>query len=126
MIKKRSFMRTNSCIIIIVTVILFCQSVKVFGDTSQLDTDKIRESHPRLFFNDDSFPSVRARALRQESLIYRQTRKKMDDLDKELANESEIELRDLGIESAEAAFLFLITEQERYLDLAKKCIDIRR
>ncbi len=48
-------------------------------------TAKIRGDHPRLFFNADTWPAVRDRALRAELAWYRSMKARVDRLSKDLA-----------------------------------------
>ena len=40
----------------------------------------IRRDHPRLFFNKDSWPAVRARVLNEESRLYAAMKARVDEL----------------------------------------------
>ena len=86
-------------------------------------TAEIRPDHPRLFFNADTWPEVRTRALGDERDWYLYTKSTVDKLLAELEGEKQIEPRELGPQAAWAAFVFLITEDARYLELSKKCLD---
>jgi len=86
-------------------------------------TAKIRQDHPRLFFNSDTWPEVRGRALRAEHDWYLATKARVDRLLAELEDEARPEPRELGPQAACAAFVFLMTDDARYLDLSKKCLD---
>lgn len=86
-------------------------------------TDKIRADHPRLFFNTETWPEVEARALGQEREWYDQLKGRVDRLLREYAEQETPEARDLGPQSAWAAFVFLMTEQEQYMDLAVKLLE---
>jgi len=74
----------------------------------------IRKDHPRLFFNKDSWPAVKARALGEESALFAALKARAG----ELAGRS-LEPGDYGVQAAEAALLFLVTEEPRYRDLAR-------
>ena len=86
-------------------------------------TGKIRSDHPRLFFNADTWPAVRSRALHEEKAWYDSIKGRVDRLAKDLENVDQPEPRELGPEAAWAAFVFLVTEEDRYRDLAIKCLD---
>jgi heparin/heparan-sulfate lyase len=86
-------------------------------------TGKIRSDHPRLFFNADTWPDVRDRALQEENRWYESIKGRVDRLAYDLENVERPAARELGPEAAWAALIFLITEDSRYLDLAKKCLD---
>ncbi len=86
-------------------------------------TAKIRGDHPRLFFNGDTWPVVRSRALNEEKAWYLSIKARVDRLADQLEDVSRPEARELGPEAAWSAFVFLVTEDDRYLRLAKKCLD---
>ncbi len=86
-------------------------------------TTKIRADHPRLFFNADSWPAVRHRALNEERDWYHSIKDRVDRLANDLGKVDHPEPRELGPEAAWAAFVFLVTEDSRYLNLSKKCLD---
>ncbi|HOX03807.1 MAG TPA: heparinase II/III family protein [Candidatus Paceibacterota bacterium] len=85
-------------------------------------TQQIRADHPRLFFNAQSWPQVRERALTAKREWYEQIRGQVDrrlNPGRERLGAAE---EDLGIEAAQAAFVFLVTRDARYLDRAKRCL----
>ena len=86
-------------------------------------TAKIRRDHPRLFLNADTWPRVRRRAAGAEQAWYGQVKRRVDRLQTELAGLASPEPRELGPEAAQAALVFLMTEEPKYLALARKCID---
>lgn len=83
-------------------------------------TAKIRGDHPRLFFNTDTWPAVRDRALGAELAWYRSVKARVDRLSNDLAAEQP---RELGPEAAWAAFVYRVTGDRRYLELARTCLD---
>jgi hypothetical protein len=85
--------------------------------------NKIRQDHPRLFFNADTWPAVRARALGEERAWYDEIRRRVDSTIPLLASEEQPKPQDLGVRAAEAAFVFLVTEDRRYRDLAVNCLE---
>lgn len=87
-------------------------------------TDAIREDHPRLFFNAETWPEVRDRALGAERQWYQSVKDRVDRLLSRLSGVEEPTPRELGPEAAAAAFVFLMTEDRAYLDLAKKCLAV--
>ncbi|MEA3226350.1 MAG: hypothetical protein U9Q07_10405 [Planctomycetota bacterium] len=84
-------------------------------------TAKIRSDHPRLFFNADTWPAVKHRALGAERKWYEYIKGRVDRLKAELGNKAES--KELGHEAAWAAFVFQITRDERYLEIAKECLE---
>lgn len=85
-------------------------------------TVKIRKDHPRLFFNAETWPEVRDRALGAEKAWHQKIQEKTDRL---LASSERIRRngsQELGPEAAQAAFVYLVTGDGRYLDLARKCL----
>jgi len=83
---------------------------------------EIRTDHPRLFFNADTWPAVRDRALGVERAWYEQVKGRTDRLLSKLDEGTDPGPRDLGPSAAEAAFVYLVTEDRRYLELAKECL----
>ena len=83
----------------------------------------IRTDHPRLFFNADTWPQVRERALNEERAWYDETKSWVDRLLKQIGDEEKPEPRDLGPQAAQAAFVYLMTGEKQHLDLAKKALD---
>ncbi|HOM82946.1 MAG: hypothetical protein GX785_06630 [Armatimonadetes bacterium] len=86
-------------------------------------TAKIRMDHPRLFFNRDTWPAVRERALGPEKKWYEQYKRRVDKLQEEIGGLADPP-RDLGPQAAWAAFVYLMTGERPYLDLAKKALEI--
>ena len=87
-------------------------------------TAKIRGDHPRLFFNVDTWPQVRGRALGAERAWYLSTKERVDRLLPKLNEADDWENSDLGSQAAQAAFVFLVEKDDRYLKLAKTCLDV--
>ncbi len=85
-------------------------------------TRRIRQDHPRLFFNRESWPEVRKRASGAEREWYRQTQAQVDRLLAARLKGKSRGPEDLGVEAAKAAFVFLMTDDPRYLALAKQCL----
>lgn len=83
----------------------------------------IRTDHPRLFFNKDTWPALRDRALGPEAQWYAQLKNRVDRRLAELATQDKPEPRELGQDAAWAAFVHLMTQDTKYLDLARKCLD---
>ena len=74
---------------------------------------RVRRNHPRLFFNADTWPRVKDRALNRERAWYDALKERVD------ACLSDLEKKDWGSEAAEAAFVFRMTGDERYLKLVR-------
>lgn len=85
-------------------------------------TNRIRRDHPRLFFNRDTWPQVRERALGAERLWYQGVRDRVDRLLARANRVSADRPEELGPEAAHAAFVFLMTGEPRYRDLARQCL----
>ncbi|MFA6472296.1 MAG: heparinase II/III family protein, partial [Candidatus Latescibacterota bacterium] len=77
----------------------------------------LRSDHPRIFFNAESFPAIKARALNEEKELFTAMNKRVDLLDAEKAK-----VNDYGTQSAEAAFVFLVTGNDAYLAKTKKLL----
>lgn len=90
---------------------LLCQAQP--GDWRSL----IRRDHPRLFFNRDTFPAVKARALGEESQTFAAMKGRVD----RLADEA-LKSQDYGTQAAEAAFVFLVSGEAKYRELAGKLL----
>jgi heparin/heparan-sulfate lyase len=102
--------------------VLLCPLV-VSGEGPPEWTAKIRPDHPRLFFNADTWPEVRRRASGAERPWYVAAKARVDKLAARLGDVPAPDPQELGPQAAEAAFVFLVTDDQRYLDLAKKCLD---
>jgi len=107
----------------LIALIAFVAVSRVQADPLPEWTARIRSDHPRLFFSAETWPAVRDRALHEENAWYRSIKSRVDRLANELEAVDRPEARELGPEAAWASFVFLITEEPRYLDLAKKCLD---
>ncbi len=79
-------------------------------------TKQIRPDHPRLFFNADTWPGVKQRALGREATSYAAVKARID---KELSRNPKPEAaRDVGPLAARAAFVYRVTGDRKYLGLA--------
>lgn len=85
---------------------------------------KIRPDHPRLFFNADTWDTVRNRALGAENEWYKRLQSQADRLLEQIGAEAAPEIKEHGQDAAGAAFVYLVTDDRRYLDLAKKLLEI--
>ncbi|HUU26626.1 MAG TPA: heparinase II/III family protein [archaeon] len=77
----------------------------------------IRSDHPRLFFNSETWSAVKARALNEESALYEDIQARVDQLAAQ-----KLEAGDYGTQAAEAAFVFLVSGDEKYFDLARSLL----
>jgi Heparinase II/III-like protein len=78
---------------------------------------QVRADHPRLFFNRETWPAIKSRALNEEAGLFGELKARVD----ELAGEK-LESKDYGTQAAEAAFVYLVTEEEKYLSLAENLL----
>jgi len=116
-------MMVSRAIVIAGAVVMLLSSSLEAGQATPEWAAKIRKDHPRLFFNAETWPAVRERALGAERAWYKQFQGRVVKLESELANQQSPAARDLGPEAAWAAFVFLVTDEAKYLDLAKKCLE---
>jgi len=84
---------------------------------------RIREDHPRLFFNADTFAQVKERALSREKPWFGRFRAHADWLIRKIGGQDQPQPHDWGSDSAQAAFVYLVTQEKKYLDLAKRALD---
>jgi heparin/heparan-sulfate lyase len=106
-----------------IAVLVLGGAVTVRGAALPEWTKSIRSDHPRLFFNRQTWPDVRERARGPEAAWYRQFKARVDRLRSKLPDEDRPAPKDLGPEAAWSAFVFLMTEDTAYLDLATKCLE---
>ena len=92
----------------------------VLGEPLPDWTAEIRSDHPRLFFNAETWPAVQQRALGEEHQWYLDIKGRVDRLMAELGEKAEP--RERGPEAAWAAFVFRVTQDAKYLELSKKCL----
>lgn len=88
--------------------------------------EKINDSHPRLFFNNETFNNVKKRAINEEKHLFTAIKEKVDKLlDEQIIIKNPL-IEDgqrsddhyLGSKAAEAAFVFLINKDLKYYDLS--------
>lgn len=92
--------------------------------------NKISSEHPRLFFNKKTFPRVKEIALSVENDAYSEIKAKVDKLldsdlvfkDMYINDGSKSKDHEVGFMAAEAAFVYLITGNTKYLDFTKKAL----
>jgi hypothetical protein len=85
---------------------------------------RIRLDHPRLFFNADTWETVRNRALGAEIDWYERLKARTDKLLEQLGDDPDPEVVEHGQDAAGAAFVYLVTGDRKYLDLGKKLLEI--
>ena len=127
-----------SIVLILCTFMLF-PSDKAAADNAWIT--KIRAGHPRLFFNSDTWPDVKARALNQEKEWYLGLKKRVDGYPENPTSESRRtanglrekpdgtfetvtlpKLTDWGTQAGHTAFVYLVTGEKKYLDKTKKML----
>ena len=104
---------------------------------------KIRTEHPRLFFNKETWPRIRERALHQEKDWYIALKKRVDRYPDNPTSESESEdfayrqtadgkyetvklprPTEWGPQAMQTAFVYLVTGEKKYLEKAKKMLEV--
>lgn len=111
-------------------VLIFDMSSAVrtsLGDASTL----MRTSHPRLFLTEDDIPTIRENALGRESKLYGQFKTRIDNLmaseitfpDPLAATGEDNDNHEVGFRAAEAAMLWLVSEDETYLEATKTILN---
>jgi hypothetical protein len=116
-------MMAKRMLVTVAAVLMLASSSCLAGQAVPEWTAKIRKDHPRLFFNAETWPAVRERALGAERAWYEQFKSRVDRLAADLMKPEKPATRDLGPEAAWSAFVFLMTDEAKYLDLTKKCLD---
>ena len=97
----------------------------IFDDSAW--TDRVQAEHPRLFFNKQSFEAVKNRALNEESRLFSEMKTRVDALlgqnivfrDPLVRDGTQNSDHDYGTRAAEAAFVHLVTNDKKYLELTK-------
>ncbi len=113
-------MNLRFCGLAVVSLVLAMCSAVTGGQLPDW-TAKIRDDHPRLFFNTDTWPDVKKRALSAERKWYESIKGRVDRLQGQSLDVSEP--RELGPQAAWAAFVFRMTGDERYLKIARTCLE---
>lgn len=106
------------CLLIVVAMLMFRTAV---AEELPEWTSMIREDHPRLFFNNETWPSARQRAMGPDESAWLTLKASVDR--GLVALDPDSEPRDLGVDAAKAAFVFLVTDDDRYLDLARTSLE---
>lgn len=83
---------------------------------------QIRPDHPRLFFSDDTWPAVKARAEGAERAWYEEIGKRVDASAESWGESGPGASDDFGLLAAWAAFCFRMEEEERYLQTARQAL----
>jgi len=109
--------RAGILIILTLALLSACSSPRESSSGSENWLLEIRQDHPRLFFNADTWPAVKQRALNEEAELYATIKERVDELLDRM-----LEPRDYGRQAAEAALVFLITEDDKYLELARQLL----
>jgi heparinase II/III-like protein/zinc carboxypeptidase len=120
----RKIMRIRNCTrcSVLILAFYFCLAGKAISKNLPEWTGRIRSDHPRLFFNTQTWPAVQARAQGAEKDWYLNFKKRVDRLLTEHDKKGKITAQELGPQAAWSAFVFLLTEDKRYLELSKKCL----
>ncbi|MCD6362185.1 MAG: heparinase II/III family protein [Armatimonadetes bacterium] len=101
----------------IVLVLMACMApAQAQGETPDW-VRAIRPDHPRLFLNADTWPAVRAMAEGEMAEHYARVKAVVDKLP------AEPEMRDWGQEANDAAFVWLMTHEPKYLALTQRLLD---
>ena len=104
------------------------EGTSIFEDGSW--TGKIQQEHPRLFFNRQSFKAIKNRALNEESELFGEMKGRADNLigqdiefsDPLVSDGTQNKDHEYGTRAAEAAFVYLVTNDKKYLELTKKIL----
>lgn len=91
---------------------------------------EIRDDHPRVFFNENSFKQIKDRALNDEHVLFMEMKGRIDPLigqeivftDPLVPDGTQNAEHNYGTRAAEAAFLYLVLEEKKYLDLCKEIL----
>ena len=115
-----------SILIILLIVLLAgnsCLSPETNPYTDYVWTSKIRDDHPRLFFNKSIFKQVKGRALNEEKVMFDEMKTRVDDLigqkiefkEPYVADGTQNSDHEYGLRAAESAFLYKVLKEEKYL-----------
>ena len=91
---------------------------------------EICDDHPRLFFNKDSFQKIKERALNEERDMFEEMKSRVDLLigqkivfKEPLVNDgTQNRDHEYGTRAAEAAFVYLVLKEKKYLALSKELL----
>jgi len=91
---------------------------------------EICDDHPRLFFNEESFQKIKERALNEEHDIFEEMKNRVDLLigqkivfkDPLVNDGTQNTDHEYGTRAAEAAFVYLVLKDKKYLSLSKELL----
>lgn len=100
------------------------------GEPSTYWLNNVLEEHPRVFFNKESFVQVKERALNQEKQLLETLKVRVNAWGNKDVYFTDPDTRtgesntdhEYGTRAAEAAFVYLVTNDKQYLDLTKKIL----
>lgn len=79
----------------------------------------VRRDHPRLFFNRETWPQVRDRALGPEKACFARVKGRVD-----RAPAAPSQVQEWGPEAAQAAFVYRVTGDRKYLEQARRMLEL--
>ena len=105
------------------------QETNIFEDGISW-TNEIQKEHPRLFFNKQSFKAIKNRALNEEKELFGEIKGRVETLlgqeiefkDPLVTDGTQNSDHEYGTRAAEAAFVYLVTNDKKYFELAKKIL----
>lgn len=114
----------------LIGLFLSCSGQKTGSDGNDFWLSKIRNEHPRLFFNKESFKQVRERALNEESALFGEMKNRVDTLigqpivlkDSLVPDGTQNTDHEYGTRAAEAALVYLVSNDKKYLELTKNIL----
>jgi hypothetical protein len=114
----------------LVGLLLPCFAQETSSDDHNYWLSRIRDEHPRLFFNKESFKQVRDRALNEESALFEEMKNRVDALigqriifkDSLVPDGTQNTDHEYGTRAAEAAFVYLVSNNKKYLELSKNIL----
>lgn len=104
------------------------EKTDVYEDYSWIT--EIRDDHPRLFFNQNSFQEIKERALNEENDLFEEMKNRMDALVGQKVEFKDSLERDgtqnnnhkYGTRAAESAFIYLVNNEKKYFTLTKRLL----
>ena len=138
---RERFSKVTCFFVVLLSTFMLQISVGMAFDDSWIA--KIRPDHPRLFFNRDTLPRVRERALTEERKWYTELKRMVNGYPDNPTAESRREdsayrkkpdgsygtvrlprPADWGSQAAHTAFVYLVTDDKKYLEKTKKMLDV--